>query len=92
MFFGTQKCDVGLVEKNVEGTCEHTCSFEHVWNFHMHFLDYKILPCHFYLSIHIGYPKPNFQCHVEIKNQNKLKSHTIYSYNVALLISILIHY
>jgi hypothetical protein len=54
MFFETQKCDVGLVEKNIKGTCKHACTFEHVQNLHMHFLDYKMLPCHFHLNIHVG--------------------------------------
>jgi hypothetical protein len=69
MFFETSKCDVGLVEKNVEETYKHACSLEHVRNFHMCFLDYKIFPRHFYLSIHVTFPKPNLQFYVEIKNK-----------------------
>jgi hypothetical protein len=53
---------------NIEGTCKHAYSFKHVQNFHMHFLDYKILPHHFLHNIHIGFPKLDLQWHMEIKN------------------------
>jgi hypothetical protein len=84
MFFEKSKCVVELVEKNVEGTCNHACSFEHVQNFHMHFLDYKILPHHFHLSIHVRYLEPNLQCHVEIFIKKK--------FNHILYIAVMWHY
>jgi hypothetical protein len=61
MFFGAQKCDVGLVEKNVKRTCEygrwnrHVSSLEHVSRVWVCATSLPAKrPCHCHLGFHLG--------------------------------------
>ena len=56
MFIIIQKCDVGLVENNVQRTRERGCLIEHVRSskyFHVFFLNYIRLPHHFRINMQV---------------------------------------
>jgi hypothetical protein len=78
LFIETSKHEVGVVEKNVKGSCKHACSFEHVRNFHMRILDYKIFPRHFTLASMQDFPSQISNATWKIKIKNQKLTSTIY--------------
>jgi hypothetical protein len=77
-----------LVLLNMYGIFTRLCVFTRICVF----LDYKIFPRYFHLNIHIGFPKPDLEWHVESMCHLTPLLLLIHHYYILLLLLIYSHY